>query len=214
MKKRLFVAVAAVAAVAVAGGAYAWATGAGGGAVAACAQKVNGQLRLDNGTGCRPSEDAVALAAAGTGAVPMYAHVDGGALDVSRSSGVISMAYRVVTIGPAEIGVYCFDLVSPASNVSAVGALGPASAAGIGFSSGSKPQASQGRPDSMRSAVRAAPTPRSSPASAVSRATLRRRARSTRRSSREPSTGLVRRRLAPCRSTSCSRRSRPRACRR
>ena len=136
MKKRLFVAVAAVAAVAVAGGAYAWATGAGGGAVAACAQKVNGQLRLDNGTGCRPSEDAVALAAAGTGAVPMYAHVDGGALDVSRSSGVISMAYRVVTIGPAEIGVYCFDLVSPASNVSAVGALGPASAAGIGFSVG------------------------------------------------------------------------------
>ena len=43
------------------------AIGAGGGSstLAACAQTENGQLRLDTGGGCRPSEEAVAL---GTGA--------------------------------------------------------------------------------------------------------------------------------------------------
>ena len=58
MHKRLLIAVAVLAAIAAGGGAYAAATGDG--TIRACAKTETGQLRLDTGTGCLPSETSLA----------------------------------------------------------------------------------------------------------------------------------------------------------
>gem|GEM_PF-6835314 len=56
----------AVAAVAAAASGFAYAQTLGGNTIKACAQTVNGQLRLDTGGGCRPSEQPVQWSAAGS----------------------------------------------------------------------------------------------------------------------------------------------------
>src|SRR5690349_120532 len=57
MHKRLLIAVAVLAAIVAGGGAYAAATG--NGTIKACAKSETGQLRLDTGTGCLPSETSL-----------------------------------------------------------------------------------------------------------------------------------------------------------
>ena len=56
--------ISVVAACAAGGYAYAATSGGGGGAVDACAKTANGQLRLDTGDGCLPSETALQLGGA------------------------------------------------------------------------------------------------------------------------------------------------------
>ncbi len=56
----------AIAAVAAAASSFAYAQTTGGGTIKACAQTANGQLRLDTGSGCLPSEHALQWPAAGS----------------------------------------------------------------------------------------------------------------------------------------------------
>jgi hypothetical protein len=64
MSKRLLAVVAALLGLALAGG-IAYAASSGDGTIKACAKTENGQLRLDGGTGCLPSETAVQWSQAG-----------------------------------------------------------------------------------------------------------------------------------------------------
>jgi hypothetical protein len=70
MKKRVLAAAAVVVAAFLAVGGFAYARAADDTAIKACAKTNNGQLRLDQGTGCLPSEQAVQWSAVGPQGLP------------------------------------------------------------------------------------------------------------------------------------------------
>jgi hypothetical protein len=93
MSKRLLAAVAATLALALVGG-IAYAASSDDGTIKACAKSENGQLRLDGGTGCLPSETAVQWSQAGPQGIP----------GPPGPAGITSAAERFFYRGGTDVG--------------------------------------------------------------------------------------------------------------
>ncbi|HEY2072668.1 MAG TPA: hypothetical protein VGG88_03755 [Gaiellaceae bacterium] len=123
------------------GGTYgiaAAASSGGGDGIAVCAQMSSGQMRLAGDAGCRKTEVALDLAAAGGADGGAYAYVDNGQLDASRSAGVNGMTFSTAPLPAGSSNVaafYCFDLQSPASTAVATPSIVDRGA-GLVFSEG------------------------------------------------------------------------------
>jgi hypothetical protein len=128
--RRCMLAVAVLAVAGAAAGGIAYATSGDGGTLAACAKNENGQLRLDGGGGCAPSEHAVALGtAAATHADERYyaaPRISGGtgefAVPVGRLPGVLATATPVITMHVAA-GAYAVAAQVTAVNFTGSGNL-------------------------------------------------------------------------------------------
>jgi hypothetical protein len=101
----------------------AFATGAvgftGGGTIQACAKTDTGQLRVvKSASDCLASETAISWNQQGPrgadGTALAYAHIQDGALDASRSKGVVSMTMK---LDSSADNVYCFVLAATPINV-------------------------------------------------------------------------------------------------